>query len=87
MFDIEKDVPIARDKSETKKRTQRPEFPFEKMKEGDSFVVYPHQVGSPTLIQCQNLVTSAACGYREKHDKEFRYTSRQQRNHVRIWRV
>jgi hypothetical protein len=87
MFDIEADVPITRDKSVAKKRTERPEFPFHRMKEGDSFAVWPQQVGSPTLIQCQNLVTSAACGYRAKHDKDFRYTSRQMNGFVRIWRV
>jgi hypothetical protein len=87
MFDIEVDVPITRDKSVAKKRTERPEFPFHRMKEGDSFAVWPQQVGSPTLIQCQNLVTSAACGYRAKHDKDFRYTSRQMNGFVRIWRV
>ena len=87
MFDIEADVPIARDKSVTKKRTERPEFPFHRMKRGDSFAVWPQQVGSPTLIQCQNLVTSAACGYRAKHDKDFRYTSRQMNGFVRIWKV
>lgn len=87
MFDIEADVPITRDKSVAKKRTERPEFPFHRMKEGDSFAVWPQQVGSPTLIQCQNLVTSAACGYRAKHDKDFRYTSRQMNGFVRIWKV
>ena len=87
MFDIEADVPIARDKSVEKKRTDRPEFPFHRMRRGDSFAVWPHQVGSPTLIQCQNLVTSAACGYRAKHDKDFRYTSRQMNGYVRLWKV
>lgn len=87
MFDIEADVPIARDKSVAKRRTDRPEFPFHRMKSGDSFAVWPQQVGSPTLIQCQNLVTSAACGYRAKHDKNFRYTSRQMNGFVRIWRL
>jgi hypothetical protein len=87
MFDIEADIPVARDKSIPKKRSERPEFPFDRMKEGDSFAVWPEQVGSPTLIQCQNLVTSAACAYRAKHNKAFRYTSRQMNGFVRIWRL
>jgi hypothetical protein len=87
MFEIEQDIPIARDKSLTKKRTHRPEFPFSQMKVGDSFAVRPEDCGSETLIQCQNMVTSAACGYREKHDKYFGYTSRQMNGYVRIWRT
>ena len=87
MFTIEQEVPIARDKSLEKRRTERPEFPFESMKIGDSFAVWPNDVGSPTLIQCQNLVTSAACGYRAKHNPDFQYTSRQMNGYVRIWKV
>jgi hypothetical protein len=87
MFEIEAEIPIARDKSREKARVERPEFPFYRMKQGDSFAVWPEQVGSPTLIQCQNLVTSAACAYRAKHDKDFSYTSRQMNGYVRIWKL
>lgn len=87
MFEIEEGIPIARDKSLTKKRNIRPEFPFAKMKVGDSFSVRPEDCGSKTLIQCQNMVTSAACGYRKVFDENFGYTSRQMNGYVRIWRT
>ena len=87
MFEIEEAIPIARDKSLTKKRTFRPEFPFSKMSVGDSFAVRPEDCGAETLIQCQNMVTSAACGYRKAFNNNFGYTSRQMNGYVRIWRT
>ena len=86
-FKIEEGVPITRDCSPPKKRQDRPEFPFSKMKVGDSFAATPEQLGLPTLVHCQNMLTSAACGYRKKHHKGFGYTSRRQGGSVRIWRT
>lgn len=89
-FPIEKGVPIARDDSpRQRQKWTRPDFPFDRMTVGDSFVVRPEDCGGAPLIVVQNLASGAAATY----CKGFvpgarRFTTRQVGGRfVRVWRT
>lgn len=86
-YTIESGVPVA-DRQERKRREwEAPNFPFEGMKVGDSFIQYP--LPGLSLIETQNLVSGAACTFRKKQPPgSWQFTTRQiAGRYVRCWRI
>lgn len=81
MYEIERNVPINRDKSGDKRR--RWDFPLADMAVGDSFLV-PTTRGVDRDI-FRSRVSVALC--RQAKTVKGEFTSRMMKNGVRIWRV
>lgn len=88
-FPIETGIPVGKDKSpEQRAKWDKPEFPFDRMKVGDSFTVRPSDCGGAALIVVQNLCSGAANGYCKQFVPGARkFTTRQCGTFVRIWRT
>lgn len=89
-FPLEQGVPISRDKSPNEvPKWEKPDFPFRRMRVGDSFVVRPSDCGGAPLIVVQNLCSGAACQYRKKQPfGTWNFTTRQVGGRfVRVWRI
>jgi hypothetical protein len=85
-YEIKSGLPIAADKQGRERaKWDKPDFPFEALRNGDCFDVPPlHDLD---LLRTQNMVSGAACQYRKKHGPSgWNFTTRQMNGFVRCWR-
>lgn len=88
-FKIERNIPLESDRAgKRNQKWPRPDFPFDLMETGDSFVVRPDQCGGAPLIVVQNIVSGAAATYRRNAPGDRRFATRQCKGEfIRCWRT
>lgn len=92
-FELESGIPVSSDRSSSRNGSiVKPDLDpmFEAMRVGDSFSIYPRDCGDATLIQTQNIVTTAMCRFAKQYAADCRpkFTTRQQGGRfVRCWRI
>lgn len=80
MFEIESDVPLYGKKIPGRKS----KYPFSLMKVDDSFLVQCHEKRKRNI---QTSLMGCANRWKEKNKKNWKFTTREETNGIRIWRI
>lgn len=82
---VDKNVKIPDSASGTRKGECK--FPFKRMKIGDSFAIDIKRKYLKNIKQQQSSILTNARTYCNYHRLDWKFTSRQMNNTIRIWRI